>query len=131
MQPSRIRMVSVDPNTASTFSDLASSQGYLVERVFEMPRDLDRNPKPAAIVLNVAETGMPALNVLICAQKTIPPIPVVVLVPPDQARLAVEALKLGAIDALVTPVEPQEILSALRSVLTVEKDTDRKSKLEY
>ncbi len=66
---------------------------------------------------------MPGLNALVAAQKASPPIPAVVLVEADQARIAVEALKLGASDALVMPVDPLDLLSAIRTAL----HTDDKS----
>jgi len=83
-----------------------------------MPRVFDRDSKPAAIVLNVVDTGMPALNVLVSAQKAVPPIPVVVLVQPHQARIAVEAVKLGATDAFVMPLDPSDLLMALQKILS-------------
>ena len=105
----------VDADMASTLSGILSSHGYVTEQVAQKPLVFGRDSKPTAIVLSVVETGIPALNILVSARKAVPPIPVVVLVSTDQARIAVEALKLGASDAVVTPVDPAELLSVLQA----------------
>src|SRR3989454_7718760 len=75
---------------------------------------------------------MPALNVLVSARKLAPPIPVVVLVGPDQARIAVEALKLGATDAVVMPPDPADLLSIIRAAHQNDEESGGgRSKLEY
>ncbi len=122
----------VDANIASTLSGLLSSHGYVTEQLPEKPVTFDRNPKPTAIVLGVVDTGMPALNVLVSARKAVPPIPVVVLVGPDQAKIAVEALKLGATDAVVMPADPAVLLSILRAAQqNDEGSASGRSKPEY
>src|SRR5436309_14067465 len=110
MQPN-IWLISVDAKLASTLSGLLSSHGFIAEQVSEKPVTFDRNPKPTAIVLGVVDSGMPALNVLVSARKLAPPVPVVVLVGPDQARIAVEALKLGATDAVVMHHDHADLIS--------------------
>jgi len=131
MQPN-IWLISVDANMASTLSGLLSSHGFIAEQVSEKPVTFDRNPKPTAIVLGVVDAGMPALNVLVSARKLVPPVPVVVLVGPDQARIAVEALKLGATDAVVMPADPLDLLSTIRAAHQNEEErAGGRSKVEY
>ena len=101
---------------ASALSALLSSHGFATVQVTEKDLAFGRDPKPTAILLSAVGAGMPALNALVSAQKVVPPIPVVVLVGPDQARIAVEALKLGATDAVVMPVENADLLSIVQSV---------------
>jgi two-component system, NtrC family, response regulator AtoC len=130
--PPRISLVGVDANIASTLSGLLSSHGYITEQVLLKPVTFDRDPKPTAIVLSIVDTGIPALNVLVSARKAGPPIPVVVLVGPDQAKMAVEALKLGATDAVVMPADPADLLSILLSIqLRDEGCASGRSKPEY
>src|SRR5437016_5844138 len=112
----KIWLVGTEADFSSTLSDVLSSQGYFIEKVSERSIDFGRELKPTAIVLSVVATGMPGLNVLASARKAVPPIPVVVLVAPDQARSAVEALKLGATEAVVTPVDQADLASILRGV---------------
>jgi two-component system response regulator AtoC len=69
---------------------------------------------PTAIVVSVIDTGTHGLNALVSARKALPRIPVLVLVGSDQARVAVEALKLGATEVCVMPINPVDFLSALR-----------------
>jgi len=129
VQP-KIWLIGVDANTASTLSGLLSSHGFATEQVSEKPVTFDRHPKPTAVVLGVVEAGMPALNVVVSARKLVPPIPVVVLVGADQARVAVEALKLGATDAVVMPADPLDLLSIIRAAHQ-EESVGGRPKLEY
>jgi two-component system response regulator AtoC len=115
--PRRIWLIRADVDTTTAVSAALSTQDFVIERFSELPRALNPELSPAVIVLGIAGAGMPALNVLVLAQKMVPPIPVIALVPPDQARIAVEALKLGACDALVTPVEPEDLLTAIAAAL--------------
>ena len=114
MMPPRIWLVGVDAQMGSTLSDLLSSHGFSAEQVTEKHLAFGRDPKPTAIVLSVVEAGMPALSHLVWARKWSPPIPVVVLVAPDQGGIAAEALKLGATDAVVMPAHPADLLAVLR-----------------
>jgi len=115
MNPPRVWLVNSDANMVSQFSKVLSSAGYLVENVPEKPVEFRPDQRPAAIVLSVIESGTPGLNLLISARKAVPPIPVVVLVAPNQIRIVVEALKLGASDALVTPVDPADLVEAIKA----------------
>ncbi len=130
--PPKIWLVGVDANMVSALSVLLSSHGFATEEVTEKDLAFPRNPKPVAIVLSVVDGGMPALNALVSAQKAVPPIPVIVLVGPDQARIAVAALKLGATDAIVTPVDLLDLLPSIRSLQQKDKATaSGRSKAEY
>ena len=131
MQP-RIWLIGVDANVASTLSALLSSDGFVTEQISEKLITFERHPKPTAIVLGVVDAGMPALNVLVSARKLFPPVSVVVLVGPDQARIAVEALKLGATDAVVMPADPADLLSIIRAAhQNDEESAGGRSKVEY
>src|SRR2546428_2101823 len=131
MQP-RIWLIGVDANVASTLSALLSSDGFVTEQISEKLITFERHPKPTAIVLGVVDAGMPALNVLVSARKLSPPVSVVVLVGPDQARIAVEALKLGATDAVVMPPDPADLLSIIRAAHQNDEESGGgRSKLEY
>src|SRR6266403_3087636 len=115
MNPPRVWLVNSDAHMVSQFSKVLSAEGYLVENVPEKPVEFRPDQRPAAIVLSVIESGTPGLNLLISARKAVPPIPVVVLVAPNQIRIVVEALKLGASDALVTPVDPADLVEAIKA----------------
>src|SRR6267142_6876983 len=115
MNPSRVWVVNSDANLVSQFATALSSEGYLAENVTGKTIELRSDQCPAAIVLSVIESGTPGLNLLISARKAVPPIPVVVFVAPSQIRIAVEALKLGASDALVTPVDPSDLVAAVKA----------------
>jgi len=130
--PPRIWLLGVDANMASTLSGVLTSHGYNAEQVSWRPLTFDRDPRPAAIVLCVLNAAMSALYVLVSARKAAPPIPVVVLIGPGQARIAVEALKLGAAEVVVMPARPEDLLSILRaSQQKAEETADGRSKPEY
>ena len=74
----------LDAQMGSTLSRLLSSRGFVAEQVTEKHLASGGNPKPTAIVLSVVDADMPALNALVSAREWSPPIPVVVLVGPDQ-----------------------------------------------
>src|SRR5437016_2181724 len=117
---------------ASALSVLLSSHGFATEQVTEKDLAFGRDPKPTGVVLSAVEAGMPALNALVSARKLVPPIPVVVFVGPDQARIAVEALKLGATDVAVMPVDPANLLSIVQSVRQKDEESaSGRSKPEY
>ena len=117
---------------ASALSVLLSSHGFATEQVTEKDLAFGREPKPTGVVLSAVEAGMPALNALVSARKVVPPIPVVVFVGPDQARIAVEALKLGATDVAVMPVDPANLLSIVQSVRQKDEESaSGRSKPEY
>src|SRR5919109_935938 len=114
MVPPRIWLVGVDAQMGSTLSVVLSSLGFAAEQVAEKQLTFGRDPKPTAILLSVVEAGMPALSHLVWARKWSPPIPVFVLVAPDQRGIAAEALKLGATDTVVMPADPADLLAVLR-----------------
>jgi two-component system response regulator AtoC len=127
----RIWLVGVDAKMASTLSSELSPHGYVTEQISDKALPFDRDPKPAAIVLSVVDTGMLPLDILVPAQKAVPPIPVVVLVGHDQARAALEALRLGATEAMVMPVDPADLRAVLRTVQPEDEEKARRSKPEY
>jgi two-component system response regulator AtoC len=126
----RIWLVGVDAEMASVLLTALSTEKFTIEHFKDLVVDLDSSSRPDAIILSVLEPGMAALNVLVSARKA-PAIPVIVLVPPDEARIAVEALKLGAVDALVMPLNRAELLTSLQSILqNVERLAPPKPKLD-
>ena len=113
----RICLAGMDSSMESGFVNLLSSHGYVTEHVEQDKLlTLGRDSESAAMLLNVTDTGMPGLNALVTVRKAIHPIPVVVIVRPDQARIAVEALRLGAVHVSVMPINPMDLLPVLRAV---------------
>src|SRR5689334_10678896 len=111
----RIWLSGIGSSIASGFTGTLSSHGYVTEDVpTDNFRTLRQDTTPTAIVMSVVDTGLHGLNFLVSARKAVPRIPVLVLVGSDQAKVAVEALKLGATEVCVMPVNPADLLSALR-----------------
>ena len=121
MYRKKIWIVGDETMMASQPSQALTSLGYLVEKKLEHPVDIDLESMPDLIVLNFIALGMPGLNHLVTARQSTPPIPVVAIAAPHQTRIVVEALKLGAADAIVAPVDPKDLVAAIEMVLQKEQ----------
>jgi two-component system response regulator AtoC len=118
----RIWLVGIEGQMAADISLLLSHRGIVAEQVAEQDLTFSPNPKPTAIVLSVIDSGMRALNTLVWAQRSSPPIPVLVLVGSAQCEVAATALKLGAVDAVTMPVDSADLLPVLE--LLQQKDEE-------
>jgi two-component system, NtrC family, response regulator AtoC len=117
MLPPRIWLVGVEARTGSALSLLLSSHGFAAEQVTEKHLASGApNPKPAVIVLSTVDAGMPGLAALASVRQWPIPVPVVVLLGPDQSGIAVEALRLGAADALLMPSDPADLVAVVQSL---------------
>ena len=121
MNQRSIWIVGDDTGLAAHLSEPASALGYLVEKKVERTVTIDPEAMPALIVLNVFKLGMAGLNLLVAAKRLSRPVPVVVVATQRQTRVVVEALKLGAADAIVAPVDPKHLVATIASVLRREQ----------
>src|SRR2546425_4271808 len=121
MNQKRIWIVGDDTGIAACLSEPASALGYLVEKKVERTVTIDPEAMPALIVLNLFKLGMAGLNLLVAAKRLSRPVPVVVVATQRQTRVVVEALKLGAADAIVAPVDPKHLVATIASVLRREQ----------
>jgi two-component system response regulator AtoC len=114
MSQRRIWLVNSNTNNASIFSEALFAEGYLAESIREKPVEFSQDHRPALIVLYITESSAQDLNVLIAARNAVPPIPVLAVVGPNQVTIAIEALKLGASDVAVEPLNPADLVSAVK-----------------
>jgi DNA-binding NtrC family response regulator len=76
-----------------------------------------------AVLTDLRMPSPDGFDVLEAAQALDPPVPVIVLTALDTARAAVRALRLGARDFLVKPVEPEDIARALSTLTCITRDS--------
>ena len=82
------------------------------------------------IVTDVRMPEVTGIDLLRHVMKTNPDLPVIVITGHGDISLAVEAMKLGAVDFLEKPFDDDQLLAALKSTLTRDADlAERKAKL--
>jgi len=123
MNQRRIWIVGDDTGIAARLSEPASALGYVVEKKVERTVRINPEAMPALIVLSVFTLGMAGLNLLVTTKRLSRPLPVVIVAAQHQTRVVVEALKLGAADAVVAPVDPKHLLATITSLLRREQQT--------
>lgn len=78
------------------------------------------------IVTDVSMPEMTGIELLRHVTKTHPEIPVIVITGHGDISLAVEAMKIGAVDFLEKPFDGQQVLTAVRSALSREANTGKR-----
>jgi two-component system response regulator FixJ len=78
------------------------------------------------IVTDVRMPEITGIDLLRHVMKTNPDLPVIVITGHGDISLAVEAMKIGAVDFLEKPFDGQQILTAVRSALSREADTGKR-----
>lgn len=78
------------------------------------------------IVTDVRMPEVTGIDLLRHVVKTNPDLPVIVITGHGDISLAVEAMKIGAVDFLEKPFDGQQLLTAVRSALSREADTGKR-----
>jgi DNA-binding NtrC family response regulator len=122
LSPKRILVVDVDPVIRSGISSFLSSQGHTVCDVSNC-RDAEeelRRFRPEAIVLDLYLPNGDASQMLRLAKRRQPAIPVVVLSGQASTDAAARAIRQGADQVLIKPVELVELHTVLQRLLSSE-----------
>ncbi|MEW6522318.1 MAG: response regulator [Bacillota bacterium] len=87
------------------------------------------------VAVVIMDLNMPVLNGLEASRRILaarPEVKVIILTAYDEFRFAQEAVKLGAVDYLLKPVHPSELVAALRDALAaiIRDDARRQRELE-
>ncbi|HZD90076.1 MAG TPA: response regulator FixJ [Pseudolabrys sp.] len=90
---------------------------------FEALPGIDRG----CVVTDVRMPGVTGIDVLRKVHETKPDLPVIVVTGHGDVPLAVEAMKLGAIDFLEKPFDDDLLIQSVRSALDREADTARRN----
>jgi two-component system response regulator AtoC len=116
-------VVNANTNDVLPFADSLFAETYHVHKLRERPLDFLREQRPAVIVLDMSESRAEDLDVIVAAGKAVPPIPVLAVVSQNQVQVAIDALKAGVFDVVVSPVKPADLIPALRRIREKEEKT--------
>jgi DNA-binding NtrC family response regulator len=73
--------------------------------------------EPSVIILDLGLPGMSGIEALERLHRQAPQVPVVVLTAEKDARIGVQAMKLGAVDYLVKPVDPDLFIQTVETAI--------------
>jgi DNA-binding NtrC family response regulator len=93
------------------FAVVAASSQAVFDLLKEKPWDL--------IISDIVRPGMDGLEMLRAIRATGDEIPIIILSAVASIETAVDAMKAGATDFLLKPVYPQQLLTAVRSALSI------------
>ncbi len=114
-----VLVIDDDPGIRDYLETLATRQGYAVYTAADGETALAGLDKtaPDLITLDAVLPGMDGLETLRRIKQRIPEVPVIMLSGHGQARMIVEAMRLGATDFLRKPFEVEELELAFRKAL--------------
>ncbi len=110
MTPARIAIVDDDPAFSSYLSTLLGSRGYEVltyPNGAELLRALGRVAAPDVVLLDVLMPGMDGLETLRAVHVAHPTVQVIMLSGTQVPATIVDAVRLGAVDYVVKPDDPE------------------------
>jgi two-component system response regulator AtoC len=115
----KVLVIDDDPGIRDYLQALALRQGYDVTAAADGEEALAclDEAKPDIITLDAVLPGMDGLETLRHLKQRMPDVPVVMLSGHGQARMIVEAMKLGASDFLRKPFEVEELELAFQKAL--------------
>jgi DNA-binding NtrC family response regulator len=115
----RILIVDDEPFNLDLLAQELREMGYAVERALNGPEALARveSFRPDLVLLDYMMPGMSGLDVLRELRKGESDIPVVMITAHGSIDVAVQAMKLGALDFITKPFEPDHIALVVRKSL--------------
>jgi two-component system, LuxR family, response regulator FixJ len=114
-----VYVIEDDEAVRDTIRDLVTTHRYSAETyasALEFQRALGQNLS-GCIVTDVRMPGMSGLDLLTKLSEQELRLPVIVLTGYADVNMAVNAMKLGAVDFLEKPFQPHELMTAIRSAL--------------
>jgi len=124
----RVMVVDDEPAVAEVLRRLLAKEGYSVDVFSAGQAGLDALPdvRPHLVLLDV---NMPGLNgIEVCRRLKQDPAyrltPVVIVTGQAQRQARLEGLEAGADDFLAKPVDPQELMIRVRSLVRIKRYTD-------
>jgi len=115
----RVLVIDDDPGIREYLHTVASRQGYEVFSAADGETAVDglAESRPDIITLDAVLPGMDGLETLRKLKQAMPQVPVIMLSGHGQARMIVEAMRLGASDFLRKPFEVEELELAFSKAL--------------
>jgi DNA-binding response OmpR family regulator len=119
--PTKVLVVDDDPTVAEIVAGYLTRAGYAVDRAADGREALARaaDGRPDLVVLDLMLPEMDGLEVCrrLRADRSAPPVPVVMLTAKGQESDRILGLELGADDYVTKPFSPRELVLRIQSVL--------------
>ncbi|HEX4133287.1 MAG TPA: EAL domain-containing protein [Bryobacteraceae bacterium] len=118
---SRLLVVDDEANNRAALARRLTQKGYIVDVAGDGPQALERIPSGRydLVLLDQMMPGMSGMEVLrrLRSKYSQSELPVIMVTGMDQSKLVVEALRLGANDYVVKPVDSQVVAARIQSQL--------------
>jgi FixJ family two-component response regulator len=124
--PACVFVIDKDPSMRAALKDLAASVGLAVQ-LFCSPLEFmqaKRPDAPGCLVLDVRLPGMSGLTFQQELARMGVELPMIFITGHGDIRMSVRAMKAGAVDFLIKPVQEQDLLDAIHAA--IERDRDRR-----
>jgi two-component system nitrogen regulation response regulator GlnG len=124
----RILLVEIDEKTALSLREaVADEEGYLINRCkSEETLVVVEWDKPDIIFLNIARPGVSGLQLLRKLKTKTKGIPIIVITDRVSTSLAIEAMKEGAFDYVIKPLDVSQLKGLLGKVARARKEAPSK-----
>ena len=115
----RILIIEDDNSVASALQDLLRAEGFEVEMQTDSAAGLTAalNGDHDVVVTDLQMPGVSGLEIIEQLQAAKPHLPVILITAFHTTEVAIRAIKLGAYDYLLKPIDPSEFLSILKRAL--------------
>jgi DNA-binding NtrC family response regulator len=129
---SRILVVDDDPSILSAFEQLLTGQGYEVSQAQHGQEALDllRGSRPDLVIMDIRMPGLGGLETLQGIKEIDRRLPVIIITGHGTMETAVRAIKLGAVDYHVKPLDPEELLESIAGTLESVRLMDRRVEMD-
>jgi len=123
----RMLVVSREPSSLRSLWAIGEANAWEMEITGSGCEALERvqsGSRPDLVLLDVARGDADGMYTLRWLRRVRPEVPVVLLSHPDDAQQQVEAMRLGAHDYLVRPIEEQQLEGVIRRHLASSRDAE-------
>jgi len=115
----RILIIEDDESVASALHDLVQTEGFTVNMITD-PKDgliKAQSEEYDVVVTDLQMPGLDGLEIIEQLQATKPHLPVILITAFHTTEVAIRAIKLGAYDYVLKPIDPPEFLRILKRAL--------------
>jgi len=115
----RILIIEDDASVASALHDLVKAEGFTVEMITDSTEGLTKaqSCNYEVVVTDLQMPGIDGLEVIEQLQRAKPHLPVILITAFHTTEVAIRAIKLGAFDYVLKPIDPPEFLRILKRAL--------------
>lgn len=127
-----VLIIDDEPSLRHTLTRLMQAAGYQVTAVEDGQEALTVLEKPAfdLVFLDIHLPGVNGLEILRAIRKESPQLPVILLTGNASLQSALEALRLGATDYLLKPIDPEVLVARTRIILQEQTLERRRREIE-